>query len=147
MYRTQWELSEIPVGMRKYFEEFETKCGKAWVRVTETTRYEPEVVEVGVRNVDVSRGDKVRKLDGKSDEWKQAAASRQTLGFRVACRCEAGEPVPCVVLDPFLGSGTSLLVARQLGRQGIGIELNPKYADLAVKRLEGQTLSMFALEV
>ena len=34
-----------------------------------------------------------------------------------------------------MGSGTSLLVARKLGRHGIGIELNPEYADMARKRL------------
>lgn len=39
-----------------------------------------------------------------------------------------------VVLDPFCGSGTTLWVARQLGRRVIGIELNPKYAVLARRR-------------
>lgn len=53
------------------------------------------------------------------------------------------EPTPCLILDPFLGSGTTLLVARQLGRRGIGIELNPKYAEMAARRIEKQTPSMF----
>lgn len=40
-----------------------------------------------------------------------------------------------VVLDPFLGSGTSLVATTKLGRQGIGIEINPEYCDLAVANL------------
>lgn len=40
------------------------------------------------------------------------------------------------VLDPFFGSGTAGLVAQQLGRRYVGIELNPDYVALAVERLE-----------
>ena len=39
------------------------------------------------------------------------------------------------VLDPFLGSGTTAVVARSLGRHAVGIELNPEYAALAKARL------------
>lgn len=47
----------------------------------------------------------------------------------------AGCPVGGVVLDPFLGSGTTAAVAIELGRKWIGIELNPQYAELARKRI------------
>ncbi len=53
-------------------------------------------------------------------------------------------PVAAVVLDCFVGSGTTALVARRLGRRSIGIELNPEYAQLAARRL--QQLSLFATE-
>jgi site-specific DNA-methyltransferase (adenine-specific) len=42
---------------------------------------------------------------------------------------------PGIVLDPFFGTGTVGLVARQLGRDYLGIELNPAYAELANQRL------------
>ncbi len=39
-----------------------------------------------------------------------------------------------VVLDPFMGSGTTILAAERVGRQGYGLELDPLYVDAAVKR-------------
>ncbi len=47
----------------------------------------------------------------------------------------AGCPKGGVVLDIFMGSGTTLAVAKRLERQGMGIELNPNYIKLAEKRL------------
>lgn len=41
-----------------------------------------------------------------------------------------------VVLDPFLGSGTTLIACLETSRRGIGIEIDRKYCDLAVKRLQ-----------
>ena len=40
------------------------------------------------------------------------------------------------MLDPFLGSGTTSVVAKKLGRNYIGIEINPQYCVWAKKRLE-----------
>jgi site-specific DNA-methyltransferase (adenine-specific) len=47
----------------------------------------------------------------------------------------AASPRPGVVLDPFFGTGTVGLVARELGRDWLGIELNPEYVELAQARL------------
>ena len=44
-----------------------------------------------------------------------------------------------VVLDPFLGSGTTLLAAEKTGRIGRGIELDPHYVDAAIGRWEALT--------
>ena len=50
----------------------------------------------------------------------------------------AGCPEGGTVLDPFIGSGTTALVARRLGRKAIGIDLNAEYLDMAVRRAGGQ---------
>ena len=47
----------------------------------------------------------------------------------------AGCPVGGVVLDPFMGAGTTALVAQELGRHYIGIELNSEYVSIAERRL------------
>ena len=48
---------------------------------------------------------------------------------------EAGCPKDGVVLDPFMGAGTTALVARELGRNYVGIELNSDYVKMAEERL------------
>ena len=50
----------------------------------------------------------------------------------------AGCPEGGIVLDPFMGSGTTGMVAAQMGRHFIGIELNPEYTELAYKRIGGE---------
>ena len=51
---------------------------------------------------------------------------------------KAGSREGDIVLDPFLGSGTTALVAQELGRKWIGIELNPDYIEI-IKRRTAQT--------
>jgi DNA modification methylase len=52
----------------------------------------------------------------------------------------AGAPVGGIVLDPFMGSGTTAQVAQHLGRQYIGCELNPAYMELQNIRTAQQSL-------
>lgn len=51
---------------------------------------------------------------------------------------KAGCPEDGIVLDPFMGAGTTALVARKLNRNYIGFELNPEYIKIAEKRLKNQ---------
>ncbi len=53
------------------------------------------------------------------------------------CACATGS-VPGVVLDPFFGSGTVGLAARRLGRDWLGIEVNPDFAEQATRRLRAE---------
>ena len=55
---------------------------------------------------------------------------------------KAGSRHDDLILDPFMGAGTTALVARKLLRNYLGIELNQKYIDIAIKRLSDE-LGMF----
>lgn len=48
-----------------------------------------------------------------------------------------------VILDPFLGSGTTAVAAKELGRKCIGIEISKEYCDIAIKRLKNTQKDMF----
>ena len=70
-----------------------------------------------------------------------------TTGWRPTCTCDAGEPVPCTVLDPFGGSGTTGLVAAKMGRDAVLIELKPEYAVMAAKRIRKDLGMLATVEV
>lgn len=60
-----------------------------------------------------------------------AAYPEELVAFFVQCYTDPGD----IVLDPFLGSGTTLKVCRTMKRRGIGYELNPEYLPLIQKRI------------
>jgi site-specific DNA-methyltransferase (adenine-specific) len=61
------------------------------------------------------------------------SALRGALG--PSCNCGAAHE-PAIVLDPFFGAGTTAIAAEQLGRDWLGIELNPDFAELAMRRIQ-----------
>lgn len=61
--------------------------------------------------------------------------ARETGEWSQSCDCDTDKTEPGVVLDPFAGAGTTCLVAKQLGRRFIGIDLNPDYVAMAQKRV------------
>ena len=70
-----------------------------------------------------------------------------TLGWKATCECRADETAACIVLDPFAGSGTTLQVARWLGRDYLGIEANAGFIDLIHQRLRKADQRIVELEV
>lgn len=131
------------------------KCGAPWERIVKKTRRKRGPARRTDTSRDIHGRRKRRKLDAQPENAagrrlcanvrKARAASghhdnpflpSETVGWKPSCNCDAGEPVPCVVLDPFLGSGTTALVALRLGRSVIGIELKPEHAEMARRRIE-----------
>jgi DNA modification methylase len=111
------------------------KCGKPWERITQVhkiprnelpkddERYRPN------RYADNKYANEIR------DGYECGMYSEtKTLGWQPSCECGL-DPVPCMVFDPFSGSGTVGLVALPLGRNYIGIELNPAYVEMSRRRL------------
>jgi DNA modification methylase len=116
-------------------------CGAPWVRVVEPQgEYAEALKQPSWASGRLARG------NDKPAGYPRIAKDTTTTGWQPQCSCDAGV-VPCVVLDPFLGSGTTLLVADQLGRDGIGVELSPEYARMAEKRITSDAPMFSQVEV
>lgn len=85
----------------------------------------------------------VWSLSGERSNVEHFAVMPKTLARRCIL---AGCPFGGTVLDPFMGSGTTLVVAIEEGRNALGIELNPGYLEIARKRLEA-TAPLLAREI
>ena len=111
------------------------KCGKTREVILEPSEEYKKLLGKGwtSHKTDMQTG-----MTVTSNKKASVCADYRKTGY-TDCGCNAGF-VGGVVLDPFMGSGTTALVARSLGRNYIGIELNSKYIELAEKRLSQQLL-------
>jgi len=79
-------------------------------------------------------------------EWARTQNENHPTEKPVGLMCKFMEWTDGVVLDPFMGSGTTGVAAMQMGRKFIGIEREQKYFDIACKRVEqaNKQVDMFA---
>lgn len=126
------------------------RCGAPWRRVTKREQLKRKRPHDYVKRTGETG-------TGSSCANTVAGVAVETIGWQPTCKCVDGpapdfigdrpetmiegtcsypEPVPCTVLDPFAGAGTTGLVASRLGRDAILIELNPEYAVLARRRID-----------
>ena len=78
---------------------------------------------------------------GNLDPQRHCTVTK-TVGWEAGCECGNANQVPCVVLDPFTGSGTTAEVARKNGCHFVGCELNPEYLKLAADRFKQRSLML-----
>jgi DNA modification methylase len=112
------------------------ECGSPWKRVIEKDTPQQ------YKGKDIRWGN-----DGNGMKMKDKFnTTTNTLGWQPTCKCQTTSegaegyyspyPIPCTVLDPFYGSGTTGIVCKKLNRKCIGIELNAEYIKIAERRIE-----------
>ena len=118
------------------------ECGAPWRRVTEREEDAGLARSAGGKADEQPETDRAKRLGQRRNAARAAGGNhtnpfggRVTARWEPTCTCSAGDPIPCVVLDPFGGSGTVAKVARDLGRSSVMIELNPAYVGIMKKRL------------
>jgi DNA modification methylase len=103
-----------------------SNCGAPWQRVTERTALKR------------SRPNELTKRTGEDGTGNHCAntvagVEARTIGWEPTCECGA-EVVPCRVLDPFNGAGTTGVACRRLGVDYVGCELNQEYIEMSYRR-------------
>lgn len=98
------------------------KCGSPWERILERTKADREDRE---DNPNVGG---FQRCPTEIDDVK-------FVGWQSTCKCGL-DPIPAVVLDLFAGEGTTLRVARRLGRSSVGIDINPNFREVAANEVD-----------
>jgi len=105
-------------------------CGTPWSPVVERSGT-PSESHKGSR-FDVG---KTGERDGGDRTQEGERFDTSLVGYRPSCDCPPLPSVPCRVLDPYAGTGTTLAVAESMGMISVGIELNPKYVEMIRQRI------------
>ena len=134
-------LIETPIkaGCPKYVCK---KCGKAREKIFETNN--PKGISGRAGTPMVSKGI-VDTFDGKQiiePGHSSTVYSSAVYKGLTNCGCNAGFE-PGIVLDPFMGAGTTAKVALKQGKKYLGIELKQEYIDMANKRIKAIPLKLF----
>jgi DNA modification methylase len=118
--RDVWWIAYEPIK-EKHFAPFPTKLVKTPIQATC-----PEWVctKCGLPKIKAYKP----KYEPKTDVFR-----RELVGY---AKCDCGAPFrKGLTYDPFMGSGTTGLVALQLGRNFVGTELSPEYKEIAERRI------------
>lgn len=118
---------DIPDEFRDCFDVVETACGAPWVRLMRNT---PMVIRRPGRREAMGHD------SGTCPSGTMISPPKhEMLGWHRTCDHDA-EPVPCTVFDCFSGVSTTGVVAEELKRRYIGLDLSHDYLRLAQKRLD-----------
>lgn len=116
------------------------KCKAPWERIVERTFEGEYNMKAALKQRKTMEG----VIDGGLDHvtlGKTENITRVEKGWQPTCKCGIDDTVPCIVLDPFVGSGTTTKVARDLGLLSVGFDLSFEYLkDNATERMSWKAL-------
>lgn len=134
------------------------KCGAPWERVVETNNPSKHANTGDDMTGGAAKTGNPQTSNGLHRNGGGVYSTASTIGWQPTCSCSPEpcgdcdacvgghpeqcaispmlKPVPCVVLDPFGGSGTTGMVSLELGRRAWLIELNPEYVKLIERRCD-----------
>lgn len=118
-----WDKGFVGMGWRYRFQ---------WEAVLIATNGERKIWNGGEAKSNILRVQKVIPQNGEHPTPKPVGLMRELI----ECNSDPGD----IILDPFMGAGSTLVAAKESGRKGIGIELQEKYIEIAVKRLRQEVL-------
>jgi len=163
--RSVWEIATEPYS-EAHFATFPTRlvepcilagsssrgccpdCGAPWERQTTSTRKATRPAaktKLADGKAIVHRVHHGKEVGNRDPE--RHISETVTTGWGPGCKCDAGEPVACRVLDPFAGACTTAVVALRLGRDFIGAELNREYAEMGRRRIRDDQPLLSSVEV
>lgn len=129
-----------------------SECGRPWIRQIKSERVatRPSIASK-YAGVTLEPGRKEKENKYRCDRRRHVRTNMETLGWAPGCWCAAPAtlagarmvlpdvfsypPISCAVLDPFCGIGTVGVVATQLGRRFVGIEISEDYCRMAEARI------------
>jgi DNA modification methylase len=125
VYPEELLVTPIKAGCPEYVC---TNCGMPRVKI-----YRPTGNYTVYSGYGSKTGEHIKVIPSSSILTKEVQ-EKELAGYS-SCACDNAEYLPGIVLDPFMGSGTTALVALKLGRRFIGIDSNQKYVDMATERI------------
>ena len=119
-----------------YFGLEPSRCWLVWSKPERGfTLAEAELAWTNADNI-------VRVWDGNRRDTNSKHPTQKPLDLMKWCLCHSWSKSAETILDPFAGSGTTLVAAKELGRRAIGIEIEEKYCEIAAKRLFQEVLPL-----
>ncbi|HQD64135.1 MAG TPA: DNA methyltransferase [Casimicrobium huifangae] len=117
-----------------YYRLPPSRCWLSWDKCQPEEWYSTAHFELAWTNMDRNaRAFRMSQVQAYSTMGKEHP-SQKPLALMLWCIKHAGEPK--TILDPYMGSGTTGVAAMNLQREFIGIEREPKYFDIACRRIE-----------
>jgi hypothetical protein len=131
-------------------------CGAPWVRILKKEavqspecggdQYAGKYYEEDRRSAGQRVLKNIAELRAQGRDHDNPFPRTRTVGWRKTCKCDCAGTGRCVVLDPFVGIGTTVIMAEKHGRAGVGMDLSMEYlVDIALKKIRVPVQKMLEL--